>query len=157
MDLLHNQNIDRRDFLMKTTLGLGGVALASLLSPGNIFAKMTKRNESGVLENFHFAPKAKRVIYLFQSGGPSQMELFDHKPMLNKMVGQELPPSVRGEQRLTGMTASQKSFPLAGSVFNFAQYGNSGAWVSELMPYTAKIADELCLSGNHFRIYAVRR
>lgn len=143
MDLLHHQNIDRRDFLTKTSLGLGSVALASLLSPGSIFAKMAK-NDTGVLQNFHFAPKAKRVIYLFQSGGPSQMELFDYKPKLNEMVGQQLPPSVRGEQRLTGMTASQKSFPLAGSVFNFAQHGNSGAWVSELMPFTAKIADELC-------------
>ena len=144
MDLLHNQNIDRRDFLTKTSLGLGSMALASLLSPSSIFAQISGKNERGALTNFHFAPKAKRVIYLFQSGGPSQMELFDYKPKLNEMVGQELPASVRGEQRLTGMTSSQKSFPLAGSVFNFKQHGNAGAWVSELMPHTAAISDELC-------------
>lgn len=144
MDLLHNQHIDRRQFLTKTSLGLGSVALASLLNPTNIFAKMAKPGNSGILNGLHFAPKAKRVIYLFQSGGPSQMELFDYKPLLNKKVGEELPESVRGGQRLTGMTSHQKSFPLAGSVFDFAQHGKSGAWVSELMPHTAKIVDELC-------------
>ena len=86
----------------------------------------------------HFAPKAKRVIYLFQNGAPSQLDLFDYKPMLNKMHGEDLPESIRGGQRLTGMTANQAKFPLAGSVFNFAQHGKSGAWMSELLPHTAE-------------------
>ena len=146
MKLLHNQHIDRRDFLSKTTLGLGSVALSSLLEPTKLFGKPTPAvaGGHGIIDNLHFAPKAKRVIYLFQSGGPSQLETFDYKPTLNKRVGEELPDSVRGGQRLTGMTAGQKSFPLAGSVFDFAQHGNSGAWVSELMPHTAQIVDDLC-------------
>jgi hypothetical protein len=92
----------------------------------------------------HFLPRARRIIYLFQSGGPSQLELFDYKPQLQQMNGEELPASIRDGQRLTGMTAHQKSFPLAGPQFTFDRYGTSGAWVSELMPYTAQIADELC-------------
>nr|WKN40264.1 DUF1501 domain-containing protein [Tunicatimonas sp. TK19036] len=146
MKLLHNQHIDRRDFLSKTSLGLGSVALASLLGPSKLFGKAgpITGGDHGIINNLHFAPKAKRVIYLFQSGGPSQLETFDYKPTLAERVGEELPDSVRGGQRLTGMTAGQKSFPLAGSVFNFAQYGKSGAWVSELMPHTAQIVDELC-------------
>ena len=92
----------------------------------------------------HFAPKAKRVIYLFQSGAPSQIELFDHKPALAKLRGTELPDSIRRGQRLTGMTATQTSFPLVPSQFEFKQRGQSGAWVSNLMPHVAKIADKLC-------------
>ena len=92
----------------------------------------------------HFAPKAKRVIYLFQSGAPSQIELFDHKPALAKLRGTELPDSIRRGQRLTGMTATQTSFPLVPSQFEFRQRGQSGAWVSDLMPHVAKIADKLC-------------
>ena len=92
----------------------------------------------------HFAPKVKRVIYLLQSGAPSQLDLFDPKPMLKKRNGEELPESIRQGQRLTGMTAGQASFPLAGSIFDFKQHGQSGAWVSELMPYTAKVVDDLC-------------
>ena len=145
MNLLHNQHIDRRDFLTKTSLGLGSIALSSLLSPTKLFGKPAASGPGGVLGQLHFAPRAKRVIYLFQSGGPSQLELFDYKPTLRERVGQELPASVRGGQRLTGMTAGQNSFPLAGSVYDFAQHGKSGAWVSELMPHTAKIVDELCI------------
>ncbi|MBI3281733.1 MAG: DUF1501 domain-containing protein, partial [Acidobacteria bacterium] len=92
----------------------------------------------------HFPARAKRVIYLFQSGAPSQMDLFDHKPVLEKLRASELPDSIRRGQRLTGMTATQTSFPVAPSIFRFAQHGQCGAWVSELMPRTAKIADELC-------------
>jgi hypothetical protein len=92
----------------------------------------------------HFPPKAKRIIYLFQSGAPSQMELFDYKPRLVEFRGTELPDSIRMGQRLTGMTSTQSTFPVAPSLFQFAQHGNSGAWVSELMPHTAKIADQLC-------------
>jgi hypothetical protein len=143
MGLLHNQHMDRREFLTKTSLGLGSAALASLLNSVNMYGQHTNPAR-GVMDAIHFAPKAKRVIYLFQSGGPSQMELFDYKPLLNKREGEELPESIRGGQRLTGMTSNQKSFPLVGSVFDFSQHGQSGAWVSELMPHTAKIADELC-------------
>ena len=92
----------------------------------------------------HFVPKVKRVIYLFQSGAPSQLDLFDYKPELIKRNGQELPKSILGDQRLTGMTAGQTSFPLAGTQFSFNQYGQSGTWMSNLMPHTSKIVDELC-------------
>jgi hypothetical protein len=92
-----------------------------------------------------FAPKAKRIIYLFQNGAPSQLETFDYKPLLNKMHGEELPESIRKGQRLTGMTSNQESFPLVGSTFNFAQHGQSGAWVSELFPHMASIVDEMCI------------
>ena len=90
-------------------------------------------------------PRVKRVIYLFQSGGPSQLELFDYKPRLRAMNGEELPESIRKGQRLTGMTAFQKSFPMAGSQFDFARHGRSGTWVSELLPHTARIVDKLCI------------
>jgi hypothetical protein len=93
----------------------------------------------------HFAPKAKRVIYLFQNGAPSQLETFDYKPLLNKMMGQELPASIRGAQRLTGMTAGQDKFPLVGSKFAFNQYGQNGTWISEIFPNIAKIADDICV------------
>jgi hypothetical protein len=135
-------NINRRHFLGKAALGLGSVALGSLLIPG-----LFKGNEDDLAQTIgipHFAPKAKRVIYLFQNGAPSQLESFDYKPMLNKMHGQELPASIRMGQRLTGMTSSQTKFPLVGSYFKFQQHGKSGAWVSELFPNMAKIADELC-------------
>ena len=140
---LHRMN--RRHFLSRASLGLGGAALGSLLGCADQATEATPPNPlRGVLNPSHVAPKAKRVIYLFQSGGPSQMDLFDYKPMLGKMHGQELPASVRNGQRLTGMTAEQESFPLAASLYDFKQHGQSGAWVSELMPYTAKISDELC-------------
>ena len=124
------------------SLGLGSVALGSLLIPD-----LLKSGEDGVPQLTglpHFAPKAKRVIYLFQNGAPSQLESFDYKPLLNKMTGEELPASIRMGQRLTGMTSGQAKFPLVGSHFSFKQYGQSGAWVSELFPHTAKIVDEIC-------------
>lgn len=93
----------------------------------------------------HFLPRAKRVIYLFQSGAPSQLDLFDHKPGLRNLRGTELPDSVRGTQRLTGMTSRQPSFPIAPSKYRFRQHGESGAWLSELLPHTARVADELCI------------
>ncbi|WP_428408781.1 DUF1501 domain-containing protein, partial [Phaeodactylibacter xiamenensis] len=99
----------------------------------------------GVLKALHHPAKAKRIIYLFQSGGPSQLELFDYKPLLQKRRGEDLPESVRQGQRLTGMTSGQDSFPLVGSQFGFQQHGQSGAWISDLLPYTSKIADELCI------------
>jgi hypothetical protein len=122
--------LTRRHFFGRSALGLGTAALANLMGaplPGIP----------------HFAPKAKRVIYLFQSGGPSQMELFDYKPRLKDFAGTDLPESIRNGQRLTGMSASQSSFPVVPSRFAFQQYGDSGAWVSELLPHTAKIASQL--------------
>ncbi|MEL0073678.1 MAG: DUF1501 domain-containing protein [Flavobacteriaceae bacterium] len=140
-----NSNYTRRDFLTKTSLGLGGLSLASMLNSENLFASNRIQNAAVNLKGLpHFVPKAKRVIYLFQSGAPSQLDLFDHKPLLNKMNGQELPESVFGGQRLTGMTAGQSAFPLAGSHFKFGQKGASGAWVSELMPHIGALADDLC-------------
>ncbi|MEO8350311.1 MAG: DUF1501 domain-containing protein [Chthoniobacteraceae bacterium] len=136
-----NFQMNRREFFGRFGLGLGGAALTGLLqreacAAGNPFA--------GVLAQPHFAPKAKRIIYLFMAGGPAQHDLFDYKPKLNEMNGQDLPDSVRGSQRLTGMSAHQAHLPLAGSAFSFAQHGQNGAWVSELMPHTAKMTDELC-------------
>ncbi len=140
-----NSNYTRRDFLTKTSLGLGGLSLASMLNSENLFASNRIQNAAVNLKGLpHYVPKAKRLIYLFQSGAPSQLDLFDHKPLLNKMNGQELPESVFGGQRLTGMTAGQSAFPLAGSHFKFGQKGASGAWVSELMPHIGALADDLC-------------
>jgi len=135
---------NRREFLLKTTKGLGALALSSLLSPHTLLGSSAKTSD-GILNGLHFAPKAKRVIYLFQSGGPSQIELLDYKPALHKHWGQDIPKSVMGEQRLTGMVKGQASFPLASSIYKFDRYGQSGAWISELMPYTAEIADDLCI------------
>ena len=142
----HNKKYTRRDFLTRTSMGMGALSLGGLLGPSPVLGQdMISQmiNTSGAALP-HFVPKAKRVIYLFQSGAPSQLDLFDHKPLLNKMNGKELPDSIMGTQRLTGMTAGQTSFPMACSVFDFKQHGQSGSWVSELMPYTSKIVDELC-------------
>jgi hypothetical protein len=98
----------------------------------------------------HHAAKAKRVIYLFQSGGPSQIDLFDHKPRLNEETGKELPDSVRKGQRLTGMSGNQASLPLVGSPFKFSQHGQSGQWISELLPNTAKVADDMCIVNSMY-------
>ena len=142
----YTSHCNRRDFLARTGMGLGAAALASLLSPGLLSASPPAADDriKGILERPHFVPKVRRVIYLFQSGGPSQMDLFDYKPLLNTMHGEELPESVRRGQRLTGMTGFQNSLPLAGSPFAFQQHGGSGAWASDLMPYIARIVDELC-------------
>ncbi|MCY7356336.1 MAG: DUF1501 domain-containing protein [Rudanella sp.] len=139
-DEIHDM-MSRRTFLGQTGAGLGAMALASLLNPTGALAGPMG---DPIIGKPHFPPKVKRVIYLFQSGAPSQLELFDYKPKLEAMWGQELPESVRKGQRLTGMTAGQSRFPLAASRFKFAQHGQSRAWVSELLPYTAKITDELC-------------
>lgn len=134
----------RREFLNRFGMGLGALALGQLVNPGGARAGVPQDGSRGMLINPHVAPKAKRVIYLFQSGGPSQMDLFDYKPLLNTMNGENLPDSVRQGQRLTGMSANQAALPLAGSIFNFTQHGESRAWVSDLLPNTAKIADDLC-------------
>ncbi len=131
----------RRHFFSRFGMGVGTAALASLLAE-NGFAQ--SGDAKPVLSGLpHFAPKAKRVIYLYQAGGPSQLDLFDYKPKLASLRGENLPDSVRQGQRLTGMSAYQSSFPTAPSAFKFAQHGKSGAWVSELMPHTAKIVDEI--------------
>ncbi|MCY7357453.1 MAG: DUF1501 domain-containing protein, partial [Rudanella sp.] len=147
--LEHGLNFNRRRFLSRLSLGLGSAALGSLLIP-DLFSR-NGADEDGLAPGIpHFAPKAKRVIYLFQNGAPSQQELFDYKPKLREMMGQELPPSVRGTQRLTGMTANQKEFPMVGSFVDFKQYGQSRAWVSDLFPYTAGIVDDLCIVKSMF-------
>ncbi|MEI7589116.1 MAG: DUF1501 domain-containing protein, partial [Chitinophagia bacterium] len=137
-----NKSLERRDFLKKTAGGLGALALGTLLS-GSISSKTF---EEQILEALPtIAPKAKRVLYLFMSGGPSQFETFDYKPMLSSMLGQGLPESVRNGQRLTGMSANQAILPIAPSFANFKQYGKSKTWVSDLLPYTAEVVDELCI------------
>lgn len=142
-----HEQLSRRNFLSKTSLGLGAAAMASLLGADESIAKkvLNKAEEGSALPlgKPHFAPKAKRVIYLFQSGAPSQLELFDYKPKLEQMWGQDLPESVRKGQRLTGMTAGQSSFPLAASRFKFDTYGDNGMQISELMPYTSTIVDDV--------------
>lgn len=136
-------DITRRHFFAKAAMGLGSIALASVLSRG---AQAQGPKSVGGLAGFpNFAPKAKRVIYLFQSGAPSQIDLFDHKPLLRAKNGEQLPDSVRGGQRLTGMTAQQSSIPLAGSAFEFKKHGKGGIELSDLLPHTATVADELCV------------
>lgn len=127
---------NRRVFFKQAGAGVGVAALASMLGKNAI-------GDTGPPAT-RIAPKAKRIIYLFQSGGPAQQDLFDYKPMLNEMNGKELPPEVRGEQRLTGMSVNQSSLPLAGSHFKFSQHGESGAWLSDLLPYHREIVDDVC-------------
>jgi hypothetical protein len=135
--------ITRRHFFAKAARGLGAAALSGLLP--RAFANPAPPATGGLPGFPNFAPKAKRVIYLFQSGAPSQVDLFDYKPLLNKLNGEQLPEHVRGTQRLTAMSSQQSSIPLAGSIFPFKQHGKSGAWFSDLLPHTAAIADQLCI------------
>jgi len=138
--------LTRRHFFGHSACGLGGAALASLSAPAVEVAPPPRRVGSlGVLPTRHFAPTAKRVIWLFQSGGPSHIDLFDYKPKLKDYNGQELPGSVRMGQRITGMTSGQKAFPCAAPQFKFAKHGQSGTWLSELLPHTAKMVDELAI------------
>jgi hypothetical protein len=143
------QELNRRHFLRNSGLGLGSVALSSLLADDGLRAAVPTpplENPFGPRPGLpHFAPKAKRVIYLFQSGAPSQIDLFDHKPKLNQLRATELPDSVRKGQRITTMTSGQKSFPVAPSAFHFTRHGQSGADLSELLPHTASIADDICI------------
>jgi hypothetical protein len=139
----HNLLINRRHFF--GCVGLGATALMALMNDELFAAPAHDATATGGLPGLpHFAPKAKRVIYLFQSGAPSQIDLFDHKPQLAERHGTDLPDSIRQGQRLTGMTATQDHFPIAQSKFAFAQHGRGGAWLSELLPHTARVADELC-------------
>src|SRR5947209_6542474 len=137
-------SITRRHFLSNATLGLGALGLAQLFGEPAAAATTARTTHGGLPGLPHFAPKARRVIYLFQSGGPACQDLFDYKPLLNEKNGEPLPEQVRGTQRLTGMSANQAVLPLAGSVFAFARHGKCGAWVSELLPHTARVVDDLC-------------
>lgn len=139
--------LTRREFFGKSAQGFGSLALASLL-PGML--DLGFQQSPSPLGKFHHAPKAKRIIYLFQAGGPAQQDLFDYKPMLNKMHGQPLPASVRGAQRLTSMSANQSVIPLAGSPFKFSQHGQSGAWFSEILPHLSEVSDDLCFVKSMF-------
>ena len=129
------RNVDRRRFFSQSSMALGAAALAGLANDEPAIGAVVRQ----------IAPRAKRVIYLFQSGGPSQLDLFDYKPQLDGFHGQEVPAAIFNGQRLTGMTAGQTSFPVARSVFNFAQFGDSGAWLNrDLLPHLGKVVDDLC-------------
>ncbi|AIE84513.1 DUF1501 domain-containing protein [Fimbriimonas ginsengisoli] len=137
--------LTRREFFGRTAQGFGAIALASLL-PNLALGQQS----AAPLGKFHHAPKAKRIIYLFQAGGPAQQDLFDYKPLLNQMHGQPLPPGIRRGQRLTAMSSNQSVIPLAGSPFKFAQHGESGAWFSEILPHLSGVADDLCFVKSMF-------
>jgi hypothetical protein len=138
--------LTRRHFFGLASTGIGTAALASLASSNAFGAPPPDASANGGLPGLpHFAPKAKRVIFLHQSGGPSQIDLFDYKPVLKKQQGTELPSSVRMGQRITGMTSGQSSLPVASSIFQFKQYGQSGTWISELLPHHGKIVDDIAI------------
>ena len=136
--------LNRRCFLRQSATGLGAAALGILLQQDTPSAEAARAHAA--LPGFpNYAPKAKRVIYLYQSGAPSQMDLFDPKPQLESRRGEDLPESIRKGQRLTTMTSGQAKFPVAPSIFKFQQHGQGGLWMSELLPHMAKIADEFCM------------
>ncbi len=138
--LLHT----RRQFFGRSATGIGIAALAALLDRDRLSAN-PPQGRPGVLRSTHFAAKAKRVIYLFMSGGPSHIDLLDYKPTLRRLHGTELPASVRMGQRITGMTAGQSTFPCVAPMFQFHQHGRCGRWLSELLPHTGRIADDICV------------
>ena len=137
--------INRRHFFGRLATGIGTAALGSLLNPGLLNAIGTGGSSGMLLGQPHFKQRAKRVIYLFMAGGPSQLDLYDYKPGMAKLHETELPDSVRMGQRLTGMTSGQKNFPVVRSLFKFSQHGRSGTWFSELVPNIARLADDLCV------------
>lgn len=146
--------MNRRSFLYSNTTGIGGMALASLLGlssnqasreAGAAEVSQANGDRIGLAGLPHFPPKAKRIIYLFQSGAPSQMDLFDPKPSMTDRSGENLPESIRQGQRLTTMTSGQATFPVAPSIFKFAQHGESGMWMSELLPHMSSVVDDLCM------------
>ncbi len=138
-----NFPLTRRELLARTGGGLGAIALQDLLA-SEVRAEAEK-GAHGVLAETHHTPRAKRVIYLFQSGGPSQLETLDYKPTLIEQTGQPLPDSVRQGQRLTGMSGNQAILPMAGSIFPFHQHGEGGAWICDTLPHTASIADDIAI------------
>ncbi|MBA3315427.1 MAG: DUF1501 domain-containing protein, partial [Planctomycetaceae bacterium] len=135
----------RRYFFGRSAAGIGTAALASVLNPGLLSAAATPKQTYGTLGALHHPPKAKRVIWLFMADAPSQIDLFDYKPKLKEYFDKDLPDSIRMGQRITTMTSGQTRLPVAPSVFDFKQYGQSGAWVSELFPHTAEIVDDIAL------------
>jgi hypothetical protein len=145
------KQVARRQFFGRTAAGIGTAALAALLNRGLLAADTNSGGiprgaaQPGVLAQPHFPAKAKRVIYLCMSGGPSQIDLFDYKPKLKDLNATELPASVRMGQRITGMTANQKAFPCAAAQFAFQQHGQNGTWISELLPHTAGIVDDIAI------------
>ncbi len=138
-------HINRRQFFGRSALGLGTASMASLLSSDLL-------GRSVPTEGLHHKATAKRVIYLFMSGGPSHIDMWDYKPRLSEEYGKDLPPEVRDGQRITGMTSGQKTLPLAPSKFEFTKCDNNdkGVWVSSLLPYTSKITKELCVVHGTF-------
>lgn len=140
------QHLTRRQFFGRASAGIGTAALATLMQ-GQAHSAIQKpvTEGRGFLGHPHFAPRAKRIIYLFQSGGPSQQDMFDYKPQMEALHGTDLPGSIRGNQRLTGMTSGQDKFPVVASKYKFKQNGESGIWMSEVIPHTSKIADDMCL------------
>jgi len=136
-----NQNLNRRKFLFHSACGLGGIALNQLMDAPWIANKLASNSS----RKLAISPKVKRVVYLFMAGGPSQLESFDYKPKLISLAGTVLPDSIRQGQRLTGMSANQASLPIAPPRYKFKRYGKNKTWVSELMPFTAKVVDELCI------------
>lgn len=144
------ERVTRRHFFGTSAAGIGSIALGSILTESLCRTARAANTPLGSTSNLQFPPRVKRVIYLFQAGGPAQQDLFDYKPLLNKENGQQLPDSVRSGQRLTGMSAQQASIPLAGSIFKFAQYGQSGAWLSDALPHHRRIADDICIVRSMF-------
>lgn len=148
-----NKKLDRRNFLMKTSLGLGTLALGTLFGKEALgkmgsspIAEPALSMEEEILRALpHFAPKAKRVVYLFMSGGPSQFETFDYKPGLVNRFGQNLPDSVRQGQRLTSMSSNQSILPMVPSLYKFNRHGQTQTWISELLTHTAEVVDDLCI------------
>jgi len=140
--------VTRRQLLANSYKAVGGAALASLMGEGVFAAESAGqqgRQVTGALGATHFAPKARRVIYLFCSGGPSHIDMYDYKPALNDIHGKELPASIRNGQRITGMTSGQKSFPCVAPMFKFKKYGKHGTYVSELLPHTASVVDDIAI------------
>ncbi len=136
--------VNRRHFFSQLSVGIGSLALGSLLIP-DLFDRGKDPVRGNPIGIPHFAPRAKRIIYLFQAGAPSQLESFDYKPSLLTRMGEDLPDSIRKGQRLTGMTSGQESFPLMPPAIGFKQYGQSGAWVSDYFPHIARIVDDICI------------
>ncbi len=135
----------RRQFFARGARGIGGIALATLLAENGLAFPKGEQSYGGLSGLPHFAPKAKRCIYLHAMGAPPQMDLLDYKPEMKDWYDKDLPDSIRRGQRLTTMTSGQSRFPIAPSVFKFSQHGQSGAWISELLPYTARMADDICI------------
>ena len=140
-----SQRLNRRQLLANAARPLGAAVLASLLSNSAHAGPAPAASQGGLPGLPHFAPKAKRVIYMFMCGGPSHIDTFDFKPAVRKLHGIELPASVRNGQRITGMTSGQKSFPVVAPMFKFKKHGEHGTYVSEILPHMAKRVDDIAI------------